>query len=448
MRIFKPVLTVLAVLAFVACLNAAITFALFPYGSKSEVMWTDYRLEEGVDMVFTGTSISERAFDPAVVDEACGVHSYNASTPSQLLEETYLGLDVLLEDGQVHTVVYGLEYSSLIGEKFPDPARSYLIWKNKGRPADALHDTLWCLTHERCYTATDSLNWVFPWVNNHVGLSPSDVWGNIQRKTDGTSVYDAAVALEPDWVYYGQGYGNYDYIQNYNCGSAKTYEDDYHCADFDEQKMAALADVCDACVERGVDILVVMPPIPVFNVYEYGDKYFEQSDQVRALVESHGGEFYDLNMAKPELLDLDRTDIFADFQHLNHTGAEEVSKAFSVIYNARAAGEDVSRYFYTPEEYKAVSTRVDFVMLHSEKNDEGFAMQAEALAGASAQLEYQYMLKNEAGEWEVIRDWSDDPAYLFAPEEPGEYKVCVNVRTQGSDAEYDRYRTVKVNKEA
>jgi hypothetical protein len=46
----------------------------------------------------------------------------------------------------------------------------------------------------------------------------------------------------------------------------------------------------------------------------------------------------------------------------------------------------------------------------------------------------------------VLRDWSDDPTFVFVPDsgERGSFELCVNARKVGSDVEYDRYRKFTV----
>lgn len=441
MRIFNPLLKVVSVFLFAAIVNACVTFALEPYGSKSEVMWTDYRQQEAIDTAFVGTSLAERAFDPAVIDAEMGGNSYNMATPGQWIEESYLALQTVVEDHQPEMVVFGFEYCGVQGDKFPDPGRAFLRNKADGDMAERLRDIAYCLTNERCYSEKSSINWLFPWVSNHVRPTPSAIVRNIEMKLDGTTVYEAAESNEPGWAYFGSGYGNYEMQFDYNKGSSTVYAGTYGHRNFDEQKLETLATMCDYCEERGIEFLVVAPPIPVFNVLEYGDKYFTQSDQLRTLIEQHGGEYYDLNLARPELLDVTNTGYFADYQHLNATGGEAVSRAFVQLLKVREGGGDAGSLFYAMEEYQQAMDYIDFVLLDAEVVEEGIQLQAEALAGPNVVAEYQMCVMDEAtGEWVEIREWSIDAGCLFSPEEPGSYKFRVDVREVGSDVEYDRYR--------
>ena len=441
MRISKTLLKIAAVLLFATGVNSCITFALEPYGSKSEVMWTDYRQQEELDMVFVGTSLAERAFDPTYIDEELETNSFNMATPGQWIEESYLALQAAVEDHDPDIVVFGFEYCDVQGDKFPDPGRAFLRNKTKGDVLARLNDIAYCLTNERCYTEKGSINWLFPWVSNHVKASPSAIANNIKMKMDGTSVYEAAAANERGWEYVGKGYGNYEIQFNYNEGPSSIYSDVYGHRNFDEEKLQTLVAMCDYCEERGIDFLVVSPPMPVFNVFEYGNKYFTQSEQLRSLIEEHGGEYYDFNLAKPELLDVTNTGYYADFQHLNATGGEVTSQAFVQLLEMRKANGDVNALFYTKDEYQQVMNYIDLVLLDASAVEGGVQLQAEALAGMSVVAEYQMCVMDETtGEWVEIRGWSTDPTCLFAPEGSGTYKFRVNAREVGSSVDFDRYR--------
>ena len=437
-------LKALIVLVMVVALNGALTFVFEPYGSKSQIMWTDYRQQENLDTVFVGTSLTERAFDPMYFDSQAHSNSYNMATPGQWIEESQSAMETAIADHPINTVVYGLEFSSLQGDKVPHPGRAFYQYKNQGDPLGFCLDAVRLLSKPGCYTTADSINWMFPWITNHVkGLNRTVA--NVTMKLDGTSIYDAAEANEPGWTYYGRGYGNYTDVNDPNKGKQRLYTDDYKNRELSPDKINVLIEMADYCEERGIDFVVVMPPIPSYNIAAYGKSYFAQAEEVRKIVEEHGGEFYDLNMARPELFDTTNPEFFADHQHLNKAGGEAASKAIATIFEARDGGQDVDSLFYTKDEYRQAMDFISLVTLKATVTDDGIELKARALISGDSPVEYQMMVFDpDEKEWVIIRDWSEDPTYLFDPEESGQYKVCVNARLVGTDVEYDRYRVVKV----
>ena len=444
-RAFKCIFAVVATLAFVALLNAAVTFVLDPFGSKSQVIWHEYFQEEEIDTVFFGTSLSARSFDTEVVNEELDMHAYNMSTPGQWIEESYLGLQAVLEERDIDTVVLGFEFSEVQGTKAPDPGRPFVRYMNQNDFGRGVRDTLWLLSNPRCYEETSSINWMFPWITNHVKMTPSKIVGNVRMKLDGTDMLEAAIANEKGWTYYGHGYGNYEeQVYNYDKDTTTTLPSKYGRKTFDEEKLQTLGDFCDYCAERGITVYVVASPTPKFNVLDYGDKYFKQTQQLVEFVEAHGGEYYDLNLAKPELLELGEGD-FADFQHLNTLGGQKTTHAFVELMKLRRAGESVDDLFYGQDDFYANAHNIEMVKVEKEGSlDEGITVNARAITGPNEEIEFCLMMNDGPESWTMVHDWTTDTTLTYQPEESGTYKMCVYARHVGSDAEFERYRTFTI----
>lgn len=446
MRIFKKLVKVFVAIAVVVGVDAFMTFALEPYGSKSQLMWNDYRQEGQLDLVFIGDSVSVHSFNPKFVNSELGAKSFNMSTPGQMMEESFMALRSAVEEKGAKIIVYGFEFCNAQNDEFPNPSRAFIRYKDENDPVAFTKDALYCLADQRCFTGKESINWLFPWIDNHVKFDLHAIEKNMQMKLSGTTVYDAAAVNEKGWKYYGCGYGNIETRLDYNEGSSEIYSDVYEDTAFDSRKLQTLADMCDYCENAGVDLLVVVPPMPVFNIFDRGKDYFDLSSQARDLVTSHGGEYYDLNMAKPDLLNVEDTSLYADYQHLNKTGANAASNAFLKIMNAREAGDDVDGMFYARNEYMAAHDYVDLLRVEASAEDGYIDIAALPLASTDASLEYQMLVRDSEtnGDWRVVRDWSGDARCRLAVEGHDTCDVRVNVRKQGSDAEFDRYRNVSV----
>lgn len=444
MRIFKKVALAALALALVFGLNAAATYAFEPYGSKSELMWSDYRSQDSIDAIFVGDSVSVHAFDPRVVDSQLGTLSFNMSTPGQTVEESFMALQKACADHEIKTVTYGLEFCNIQGDEFPDPGRAFIRNKNAGDPIAQLKDTFYCLSNERCYKEKSSLNWMFPWVSNHVKWNAGDIAQNIRMRSEGLTVRQAAEVNQRGWTYFGKGYGNIETRFNFNEGEDKTYADVYEQKSFDNEKLRTLAQMCDYCTERDIDFYVVVPPVPVFSVLSCGNGYFDLSKQVGKLVREHGGECYDLNLAKPELLDSSNGIYYADYQHLNAGGGAAVSLAYSKLIKARESGEDVRGMFYSQDQYEQAHQYVDLVQLDVTCEDGFVMLDAKAYAGEGTSIQYQFCVKDASGAWRVMRDWSDDSSFKMSVDGHGTRVVRVNARAADSTEEVDRYRTMSV----
>ena len=442
MRISKLIARVLCAVAIVWAANALAGFVLEPVASNSRAMWQDYRATERLDTLYLGTSIPEQAFYPQVVDAQAQTSSFNMCSSAQHLEESLMGLERALADhAELRCVVLGLEYDSLQKVGVSNPGRAFVRYKNVDDPLAAVRDTVTLLADDRLLGTADSLNWVFPWVNEHVYLLPTDIVSNVRVKL-GKEALPGASWEEVERL--GQGFSTTSHVFDFNEDLAVPYVRTFGGAPFDERKLDTLRRICGLCQERGVELLVVFPPLPVFSVLSYGRKYFDQGEQIRALVGEYGARYFDFNLARPELYDVTRTDVFADFTHLNRTGAEAFSASFGRLLVELRAGHDVDGLFYGPDEYLASKDYVDLLCVETQARDGGIAVSAEPIAGEGAQLEYQMLVwRPERQDWEVWRDWDASAEALYVPEGPGVYKLRVCAREQGKDVPYSRYRTVE-----
>lgn len=446
MRIFKAGAKTVAVLLFIVLVNWGLTFVIEPTGSKSQVMWHDYYEQSDIDTVYVGTSQGERGFDPAAIDKECGTSSYNMCTPSQLLEESFLGIKQAYKDHHIKRVVLSFEVSLVQSEDSPSPGGAYIRNKDRGKPLQFAKDALPCLTDDRFYGKKDSINWMFPWVINHVDAKPQKLYRNIKMKLDGTSIADAAMENEKGWTYYGKGYGNYDRVYDYNPKVYRSYLDTYGKSEPNDRKMQTLADICDYCADHDIELDVICTPLPAYDILEY-DGYFDKLTGIKSLVEEHGAHYYDFNLARPELFD-QKPEYFADYQHMNTEGGRIFSEGVAKLFQHIDAGDDVDDLFYAPEDYASHIDYIDMVTYKTKNNDDGSTkIDASVLAGEGVQAEYQFLVKNkDTGKWDVLQDYSDESSYTFDPDKPGTYRVCVNARKVGSTAEYERCRTFSITK--
>lgn len=448
-RVARTVLKAFAVLAFATAVNFALCFALVPYGTKSEIMWTDYRQTDDIDTVVMGSSLLQRGCDPQALDSSLGVHAFNMSTPGQQPEESLLGLKKAIAEHDIHTVVYGVGISEMQDASYLHPGRAYILYKDAGYPAAYAHDAATCLSNPGCFKGRDSLNWAFPWIYNHVDVNAqviSTVKRNVGMRLDGTSVYDAAQLNEPGWTYYGRGYGSYSKCFDFDRGEADLYMDRFGTNRLDANKLRVLQQMAQLCAENNVDFIVIHPPMPAFNVLGAGDLYFEYSQEIAQMVESSGGTYYDFNMAKPDLFAIDHA-YFSDREHLNRRGAQVFTESLSKLIAMRQAGEDATGLFYSREQWEDSIDSIDLVKLAVHADGVEISAAADALAGKNVVSEYQFCIQYPGSDaWDVVQDWSPQATCSFSGDsEQASAEVRVNVRPVGADVEYQRYRIEPVS---
>lgn len=90
--VLRRIVETLVIVAIAVGLDVLLVYALYPYGSTSEVVWSEYfsAADKSIDTVIVGSSTAQRAIDPNVLDDTLGTSTFTLATPAQPLEDTTL----------------------------------------------------------------------------------------------------------------------------------------------------------------------------------------------------------------------------------------------------------------------------------------------------------------------------------------------------------------------
>ena len=449
MRTSRPkiALRIVAVLVAAALVNAGLSFALEPYGSKSQVIWGDYALSaergESVDTVFVGTSFIHNGIDPAAFDAAAGGASYNLASPNQTLEESLIAVKTAYEDFGITRAVLGISVTELHRSGAANPASVYV---RERAQAVGWADTAATIVRQLFCPSTlksaESLNCLFPWMGNHVDPNPSAILGNLGMRLSGMPAAEAAHVQDPAWTYVGQGFGTYGTVYDPDEGLGFYFtkefieEDD---GELDPERVATVRELCEYCAEHGIELIAVGVPMPVNNIEYYGDRYFGQYDLITQLFGEYGVPYYDFNLATPSLFE-PQADWFADYAHLNGTGAAAFSAMLGAFLNDPASPDDEAA-FYSQEEYWDSLSGLSGLLVDARTAEGGVQADCLGLCGPddAGRVEYRMLLRGEDGEWQCVRDWSRESGFLYERTERGLFDIRVEARL-GSAGDAERYR--------
>ena len=293
-----------------------------------------------------------------------------------------------------------------------------------------------------------SINWLFPWTEQQASGGGSGILRNMKMRVDGTTLIEAAEINEEDWHYYGRGYGNEDLVVDYNDSAEQDFAKvaQFSGRPFSEKKLQGLADMVELCEANGIEFIAFAPALPDFSLISLDGYYDDISAQIREVVEAHGGSFYDFNVANPTFYQAQEGH-FEDYQHYNAAGGSAFSAAFAKLLTAREQGENVSDWFTTFDERLTSIDHISAVRLHpsghpgSKPGDKpGAHIVARCFTGTNVQVEYRFLAKAADGEeFTLVRDWSSEAEFDFAPEHGGRYTMRVEARQAGSGGNAERW---------
>lgn len=439
-------LEVIVIVALIIGANVLITLGFELYSSLANVMWDEYRAaaSENIDTVIVGSSTGQRSFDPSVLDTTLGSTTFNMATPAQELDDSYTAAKQAIEDHHVKRVILALDYESISTVKWPGSHVAFARAKMAGEPLPQAVAVYWgLLTSSSFFDGADSICALFPWGYNHVELDAEHIATNFNDRMSGTAPVQAAERVMDGWTYYGNGYGNYDGVLDYSTARDRLSVTEEGPADFDQQGLDWIQNICDLCRENDVQLVVVVTPRPAFNVLAYGEKYPEQMSRLQQVVEQAGGTFLDANLAKGGWYEPRETD-FYDGEHLNHDGAARFSQAFASALQALDAGGSTSILTYSYDQWDQYLASIDDISAVTSTScmeDNNTVVKATAYTGSNVQVEYRFSLVAADGTTTLLQDWSTSDTCSIPqdelPEGSSEVEVCV--RKVGTTVGYERY---------
>ena len=439
----RSALIALALIVVAGLANLGLSLALEPYGTITELIWSQYRaLEPGeIDTLCLGSSYAHRSFDPAAIDSTLGSESFNFATPAQSLSCSYDAIEHAIDDHGVTRVILGLGIETLPEKPWINTFITFKQAELAGCDlADQIAGTLAIPLNPSFFGGAASLGSFFPWAYNHVPLSPSAVLANIQARRTLT-LEEAAAANDPGMIAFGRGYCNYDTHLPYNwTDPSQVSANRWDVSEPDEENLAALPAILSLCAERGVELYVVVTPRPSFEVLGYGEVYPANMSALQEMVEAGSGTYLDFNLIHADVYaPLD--DDFGDPEHFNPVGAERFSKALGTLIARAEAGEDIAADFYSYDawdEYLGSVTTISIVNFESSASDGMVHVEATAYTGDPAQVRYRFSVIADDGPAQLVQDWSEQNVLDLPCAGHGTITVRVDARMADSASEVDR----------
>lgn len=346
----KKVVKGMVFIVILLLINSIMTFALVPANGASEVMWNDYYQMEELDTIYIGSSVCLRSFNPFILDEQLGTNSFNMGTPSQPIDLTYLALKTAVEEHDIKRVYFGFGYFNLTMPNSQQSEAAFLQARNQrlsmGERSAA--NLSYMLSKEKIGESV-SVNFIFPWVYNHVQLQVGAILQNIQAKLAGSSIDDLAMVNDEMRNYVGRGFGYYKGVIDYNnIGNDNSVT--HYYGEFRSELLQELDAICELCRENKIELIVVNTPRPTFDVLAYGEEYYDVYLWLKAYIEERGASYYDFNLARPEIYE-SQPEYYFNFEHLNKEGADVFSRDFARFEEMRRKNSDMKLYFFNWDEY-------------------------------------------------------------------------------------------------
>lgn len=301
----KTVLSVIAVLLIFAAAFAFLTQLLTPkYMTdlvEGSMISQYYRESGGHDVIFIGDCEVYANYSPMELYRTHGITSYIRGTSQQLIWQSYYVLKETLRYEAPRAVVFNvnaMRYGEPVKEAFNRLTIDQMRWS-----AEKIGMIRASMTEEETFAS-----YVFPLLRYH-------------------SRFDELTKEDFEYLFKVKDNTYNGYLVNKNINPAGTLPAKRPLADY------RFADVCyeyldritELCKEKGVELILVKAP----SLYPY---WYEQYDEQMAEYARENGLAYYNFTACIEDIGLDfQVDTYDAGLHLNHTGAEKLSRYFGQI---------------------------------------------------------------------------------------------------------------------
>ncbi|MBR3312940.1 MAG: hypothetical protein IKG18_02245 [Atopobiaceae bacterium] len=433
----------LALLLSALFVDMALSYALCPLGSITEVTWYDYRqaVEKDFDTVVIGSSYAQLGINPFALDEELGSNAYNLATLGQSLPDSLAALQTAAHDHDLHRVVLCCGIESFRDTPQYDRQICFLQAKSVGESLLAKAQNAARVAFDADnFPNSKSLTWVFPWMYNTVPRTYEAISANVQSRLDGQTPLEASETTESGWRYLGKGYGGYDDTFDFQRMSTDLLSIPGN-APLEARHLEELAALLDFCTQQNITAYVVMVPQPDYmNLAHHESWYPQLLLQAQQIVEEHGGRYMDANLIDPRIYRPLNTD-FRDAQHLNIDGAARFSTALGRIIARCEGGEDIRPLFSSYDDWDAhIDSLKDIALCYCDYKvgPDAIEFVAGTVAKPDAKIEYQFeTAAAQAKRYEIAQPFGTSYTFEAPISGHGKLKVLVTARVAGQTSDED-----------
>ena len=387
-----------------------------------------YNNAQNIDLVFFGSSSSDRFYNPEIFNDGFSQNAYNMGGALQKINDSYYLLLEFLKYHTPETVVFELQPNFL---RFDESNRMYSeiqfnSLRNSGLKAEYFLNCL-TLNHLSGVAFGSKTTVTAPGIVKQMLNAAKSLLGRPYEPDIPPETID-----ENGFTIIHQGFtgGNIGRLPR----------PDYYDNDVQEYALTYLEKIAELCESQGIDLILVSSPQAEAGLLSEAELYLETSAVVSDFAETHGLDYYNFNLLKKSVFDK-KTEYYYDQIHMNNSGANIFSKVVCDLLKERRAGTlDEQHYLHKDfnELYSSVNTLRNAWFTVSGSGSEK-VINCYATGGKNITAEYELRSIDQSGNETILREYSTDPVFslrLF----PGEYVYLrVNARVCGSQEAYEEY---------
>lgn len=367
--------------------------------------------QEKIDSVFIGASHIYSGIDPAITDKVWNENTFNCSTASQRINTSYTLLKEADKAADIDTCYLELTANGVtkaIGERHT--AEVYVVsdymrlsWNKISYLLKAVKPQEYIQAFCRARRNWKSI-YSLSTMKETVSNKSRDEYKNYFPIEKKTSYYAGK-----GFIYCSGEFKNADASAEENYKGNITEDFRYY-----------FQEIVQYCRENDIELICFSMPMPEYTVESMGN-YDEYYIQAKELCEEYGVSYYDFNLAKPSVLDMQDSD-FRDDNHLNGRGGEKFTKVFADFFAGKIEKKELFYESYA-EKREHLPKRFIGVALKRSKDKE--ICEIEPISTKEDDYEYEVYYRDENGEYILLKEKSPDLEIKLPTKEKVRLKVKV-----------------------
>lgn len=333
MRILKTLLFLL--IFYLLCFPIAYIFK-DDYDSYSRIVMHELQQQKKIDIMICGASHVSHGFYPALADEKLGLNTICAGTPGQTIDSTYALIRDVASYSELKDVYLEMDFAVAIGGKFKDRKglkNVYIVAERLKNPLIKLDFLIHCAGPQFILNSLNPLG-----AEKYIEIDPQTALKNWKCKLSGE--YHKYLPSSAGKKYAGKGCVlEPKFIEN---GTFWSYLETPIPMDFiTDDYTNTIKGIAKFCESKGIKLHFFTMPGADFYSIQKGN-YDEYYEFIKNLTAELGYDYYDFNLAKPELLELEDSD-FQDDNHFAKNGVIKFTESFMKFFYENP---DKEKYFY------------------------------------------------------------------------------------------------------
>ena len=409
-------------------------FAMYDDSTYTRLFMHEMYHSEPIDLAFISGSITYKAFDPAIWDEALGMNTFNFGSSAQTPDGSYYLLKEVFRYHSPKYVIFATNYISFMNlEGYNNPQRHYILFDHFRPSFNKLDYWLHAFEDQTSLTA------ILPFLRNK-DYSPSRIFSILETKLGETyRNYGYDIYMKTDEEYRGKGYV-YRFEAKENGGVGRLEPVWFSPENVDPRATEYFGKLADLCEKNGAELILMPTPVPYGTMALQAD-YQQVTDFYASLAEDNGVQIFDFSLARPELFET-QDGYFYDHVHLNGFGSQVFSEVSVKLFQDYLAGKQIDKDALFYGSYQELLEDNPYIFNTWLDAAEG-CYYANSTHGAGVAPEYRFLARNaETADWTCIREYSLDNGISLDQIPEGTIQLRLEARPQGSTVEYQQFAVI------